>query len=412
MNGKKASKENIMRMIDELRAYNDTPGEGITRIALTDTDQAARAYIKKEMAAVGLEVREDAAGNIFGSFIGKNPELPPVWTGSHIDTVLNGGAYDGAAGVVCGIEAIRLMKEAGMNPSRGIEVVVFTAEEPTRFGVGCIGSRSLAGTLTWDDARHKVFDMEGKPLAEILNADRERFEAAKVQQGDVSAFVELHIEQAEQLEQKRTEIGIVHTISAPTEMHVSIVGKQRHAGATPMDIRIDPFPALSEISLFLEKKARSFGESSTVATIGRIEVFPNASNVIPARVEFSIDIRSSIYNHKEVLMQELKELVQELERKRGVTIHMETLCDDHPVYADDRIVNAIEAACRRQGHSYMKMASGAYHDAMFMARLAPFGMIFVPSKDGVSHDRAEWTEPEELAAGADVLVSTLIELSR
>ena len=223
------SEQNISRMIEEIAGFNDTPGEGITRIALTEADLTAREYIRKEMESLGMEVRQDAAGNIFGRMEGSDPTLAPVWTGSHIDSVLNGGAYDGVAGIVCGLEAVRMIRETGMSLPRSIEVVVFTAEEPTRFGLGCIGSRILAGKLNCKDAKN-ISDREGRTLSEVLSCTREKFGQTRKHPGDVAYHVELHIEQGEQLERAGLPIGIVHTISAPTEAKVTITGKQRHAG--------------------------------------------------------------------------------------------------------------------------------------------------------------------------------------
>ena len=405
-----ASEENINRMICDIAGFNDTPGEGITRVALTDADLAARDYLKSEMKNLGMDVRQDAAGNIYGRLQGSDPSLAPVWTGSHVDSVLNGGAFDGVAGIVCGLEAASMIRDSGETFRRSIEVVVFTSEEPTRFGLGCIGSRIMAGKLSWKEAC-EILDKDGRSLAEILGCSKEEFENVKKNDDDVAFHVELHIEQGEQLEQKKLPVGVVTTISAPTEIQVRICGKQRHAGATPMAIRVDPVAAMAELSVCLESLAREAADPSTVFTIGEISVDPNTSNVIPREVSFSIDLRSAVPAEKETIMNALIAKCEELEQERGVQILMNVLCDDQPVQADRQIISLIEAGCDHAGLPFMDMASGAYHDSLFVADFAPFGMIFVPSRDGISHDREEFTSKEELAAGTDVLAETLLALA-
>ena len=408
-----ASAQRIQADLEALGRYNSTPGEGITRVALSPEDLEGRSYIKKRMQTMGLEVSEDAAANLFGVLPGRDRTLAPVWTGSHLDTVLNGGAFDGMAGVVCPLEAIRLIQEAGITLRRDLCVVVYTSEEPTRYGMGCIGSRALAGKLTYQDAL-TLLDGEGVPLAETLKGlghDPQALDRLGRRPGDVHASVELHIEQGEVLECSGRTIGVVHTISAPTEMHVTIRGKQSHAGATPMDLRRDPMAAAAEMILALERMARAYDNPSTVATVGKLNVFPNASNVIPQRVECSVDLRSSRFEEKEGLREGLNHCLARLREERGVEIDAQVICNDHPVAADPHIVSLIQDSCRALGCSQLDMASGAYHDSMLVSQFAPFGMIFVPSKGGISHDRREWTEYSDLAAGTDVLVNALWELA-
>ena len=408
-----ASPQRIQADLETLSQFNSTPGEGVTRVALSPEDLAARSYIKKRMQTMGLEVREDAAANIFGVLPGQDRSLPPVWTGSHLDTVLNGGAFDGMVGVVCGLESVHLLQQAGITPKRDLCVVVYTSEEPTRYGMGCIGSRALAGRLTTFDAK-KLLDGSGVSLAQTLRTlghNPEDLDKLKRMPGDVYASVELHIEQGEVLERAGKTIGVVHTISAPTEMHVTIRGKQSHAGATPMRLRRDPMAAAAEIILELERIARSYENPSTVATVGKLNVFPNASNVIPERVEFSVDLRSSSFEEKETMRICLEHLLPVLRGERGVEIDVNIICDDHPAVASPHIVQLIRDSCNSLEYSQMEMASGAYHDSMLISAFAPFGMIFVPSKDGISHDRREWTDYGDLAKGTDVLVRVLQALA-
>ena len=408
-----ASVKRIKADIESLAQFNATPGEGITRVALSQEDLAAREFVKSRMAEMGLEVSEDDAANIFGVLPGSDRSLSPVWTGSHIDTVPNGGQFDGMSGVVCAFETLRLMAEAGFKPRRDICVVVYMSEEPSRYGVGCVGSRALAGKLSPADAKRLV-DADGVTLYEklsMLGHCPDKLSLLKKESGAVHASVELHIEQGEVLEKSETTIGAVHTISAPSEMHVTIVGRQSHAGATPMELRCDPMAAAAEVVLFLEKSARGFKEPSTVATVGRLLAVPNATNVIPARVEFSVDMRSAILEDKELMLSRLEDFLESVKKERGVTIDVKMSCNDVPREAEPRIVSMIEEGCALMNYSCRRMASGAYHDSMLVAEFAPFGMIFVPSRGGISHDRREWTDYEDIAKGADVLALTLAELA-
>lgn len=407
-----ASVDRIREGIDCLAQFNSTPGEGVTRIALSPEDIAGRIYIKEEMQRLRLEVREDAVGNLFGTLRGTDRTLPPVWTGSHLDTVRNGGKFDGMAGVICGLEAVRMIQENGIHLKRDLTVVAFTSEEAARYGTGCIGSRALAGMLTLEDAEH-IVDDQGVSLRDTLTElkyDMAAFPRIPVKKGEVHAFVELHIEQGEVLEQNEKTIGIVHTIAAPTEMHVEVLGRQDHAGATPMDLRCDAMTATAEIILKLEELARSYENRNTVGTVGKIQAYPNVSNVIPGKVAFSIDIRSSDYAEKSELLEQLYLFFKRLELNRGVLIHTNVGCDDHPAIADQGIVSMIGQTCDALGYSHMQMASGAYHDSVMVSNFAPFGMIFLPSRDGVSHDRNEWTDYGDLAKGTNVLANVLAEL--
>lgn len=409
----KASSQNIQADLEHLSQFNSTPGEGITRILFTDPEIKARGYIKSRMKELGFSVREDAIGNIFGKLNGTNPELSPVWTGSHIDTVLHAGRFDGMAGVVGGMEALRLIRQSGLPHARDLEVIVFTSEEPTRFGKGCLGSRTMAGDLTMEEAG-KLFDKDGNSLENVLKSlgyDLNRLSGIRREKGDVYGCVELHIEQGAVLESIGVKTGIVTAISAPTDMRVRVQGTQQHAGATPMYLRRDALTASAKIILELEELARVSRDLSTVATVGVVEVHPGATNVIPGEVRFTIDLRSSDFETKNDILAKLRHSMDSLSFTRGVKISTETICHEHPVKADPHIVETIKAACTEKNLEYNLMVSGAYHDSMFVAQFAPIGMIFVPSKGGISHHQDEWTDYEDIAAGADILAETLLRLS-
>lgn len=409
----KAKTENIQNWLEKINSYNSTPEFGTTRVLFTECEVAAREYVKNEMKNLGLDVREDSIGNIFGTLVGNKPELPPVWTGSHIDTVLNAGMFDGMAGVVGGMEALRLIKESGVKFDRNIEVVVYTSEEPTRFGLCCLGSRAMAGHLTLEDARI-LKDENGKTLESVLQElgyNLNNFHDIHVKKGQVFGAIELHIEQNNKLEKKGLPVGIVKTICAPTNYTVEVTGCQSHAGGTSMEDRRDAYAASCEIALVLEKLALKCNSEYNTATVGRVEVIPNAVNVIPGKVKFSIDIRDCEFETKMELVEELKKEIKKIEEKREVQVNLINENNDIPMKCDPTIVEILRNSCKEKNIEYDIMISGAYHDSMFVGEFTPVAMIFVPSKNGISHSPDEWTDYEDIALGVDVLAKSLLELS-
>lgn len=409
----RADANHIKNWMEAINSFNSTPEFGTTRVLFTEPEVKARQYVKEEMRKLGLKVTEDSIGNIFGTLQGTNPSLPPLWTGSHIDTVLNAGMFDGMAGVVGGLEAVRLIKESGETFERNIIVVVYTSEEPTRFGLCCLGSRAMAGKLSLEDV-HKLYDKDGKSLEEVLEAlgyDLKAFDKIKISKGEVFGAIELHIEQNSSLEEKKLPVGIVKTICAPTNFEVQVIGCQSHAGGTSMEARKDAYAASCEIALELEKLAKDSTSEYTTATVGRVQVIPNAVNVIPGDVKFSIDIRDCEFLSKEKLVAKLKERIKVIEEKRQVQVILNLENHDYPMKCDSQIVDAIKASCENRNIPYDMMMSGAYHDSMFVGEFAPVAMIFVPSKNGISHSPDEWTDFEDIALGTDVLAETLLKLA-
>jgi len=408
-----ASKENIKKMLEKLSTFNSSPEYGTTRIVFTEPEVQAREYVKSEMLNAGLKVREDAIGNIFATLEGENPELPVVWTGSHIDTVLNAGNFDGMAGVVAGIEALRVIKEAKAKVKRNIEVLVYTSEEPTRFGLCCLGSRAMAGRLSLKEAKI-LKDEDGKSLTEVLESlgyNLDEFDKIPVKKGAVHAAVELHIEQGGVLEKLGKSIGVVKGIAGPSAFNVIIKGKQSHAGGTPMTLRKDVVPACAEIIVEIEKIAEESASEDTVATVGKIEVLPNASNVISGETVFSIDIRDINDKVKEECIEKIFKFIKKVGKERDLEIEIEKINDDVATISDTGILETIVEICKEKNIDYHKMVSGAYHDSMMVGQFAPMAMLFIPSKDGISHSPYEWTEYEDIAKGADVLANTLLKLS-
>lgn len=409
----KADKNNIERLIRNIDKYQTGNGVGTTRILFTPPELEARAYIKKEMADLGLEVSEDAIGNIFATLKGSDSTLAPVWTGSHIDTVPNAGMFDGMSGIVCGLEAVRCIKKSGFKNKRDISVIVYTSEEPTRFGLSCLGSRALSGVLSLDDTKN-IFDKDGKSLYDVLHSlgyDHNKFSEIKKEKGDVYASVELHIEQNSRLEKSGIPIGIVKGICAPTNFDVNIKGIQSHAGGTSMADRHDAFMAAAELALSFEDAVKSSSSEYITGTVGRVNVFPNAVNVISGLTNISIDIRSIDMYAKDVVVETLRYESERIQRERGVEISMKLENHDLPLRCDEKIMKIEENVCDRLGIKHMELISGPYHDSLFVGRFAPTAMIFVPSRNGISHSEDEWTDFEDLATGTDVLANTLLTLS-
>lgn len=410
---KKAKAENIQHWLEGIDRFNSTPGCGTTRILFTGPELEAREYVKDEMKKLGLEVREDSIGNIFGTLRGSNSELAPVWTGSHIDTVLNAGMFDGMAGVVGGLEAVRMIKESGERHKRDISVVVFTSEEPTRFGSSCLGSRALAGMLKREDTR-KLKDSDGNSLEKVLlslDYNLDKFDEIPVKKHGVFAAVELHIEQSGRLEKLNIPIGIVKSICAPTTFSVEVTGLQSHAGGTSMEERRDAYAASCEIALVLEHLAKTSTSEYTTATVGYVKVIPGAENVIPGKVYFTIDIRDIDNTSKKLLTEKLQAEICEIEKRRGVNVSLTLESDEIPAVCDPGIIDLIEKNCERSDVEYTRLISGAYHDSMIVGSFAPVAMIFVPSKNGISHSPDEWTDFKDIAQGVDILAETLLNLS-
>ena len=409
----KANAGNIKMWLETINTFNSTPDFGTTRVLFTDEEVKAREYVKSEMRKLNLQVHEDAIGNIFGVLKGTRPELPPVWTGSHIDTVLNAGMFDGMSGVVAGLEAVRLIQVNKLKHERNIVVVVYTSEEPTRFKVGCLGSRAMAGKLDAEAAK-KLVDDGGNALHDVLQKlgfPVQDFDKVPVKKGSVYAAVELHIDQNGVLEKAGKPIGIVKTICAPSVFDVEVIGRQSHAGGTTMEDRQDAFMATAEIALALEQLGRTSQSEYTTVTIGRVQVIPNAVNVIPGKVVFSIDIRDCDYDYKNDLIAKLKNRIKEIADKRNVKVNLTQYNNDYPMKCDENIIKKLENACEKENTPYIKTISGAFHDSMLVGEFAPVAMIFVPSKNGISHSPEEWTNFADIAAGTDVLADTLIELA-
>ncbi len=405
-------RDRLLSEIEALGSISEAEPPVVTRIVFSASDLKARAWMKARCEEAGLTVREDAVGNTFARWDGSEPGAPAVGTGSHIDAIPNAGKYDGVVGALGGLEAIRALRESGFRPRHSIELLIFTSEEPTRFGIGCLGSRLLSGTLP-GDAAGKLKDDGGATLEEVrkgagFNGDLEQ---VKLQSGHYKAFIELHIEQGPLLERQQIPLGIVTKIAAPASLRVLIEGSGGHAGGVLMPDRRDAFCAAAELILAIENAARTTGAIDTVATVGICEVFPGAVNSIPSRVHLSVDIRDTDLQRRDKVMQTMEATCQSISAKRQVSIHAELLNADAPADCAPAIVEALSHSCRKHDQKFIPMVSRAYHDSLFMARIAPVAMLFIPCRNGYSHRPDEYASPEDIARGTLVLAETLATLS-
>jgi ureidoglycolate amidohydrolase len=398
--------------IEELASISAAEAPAVTRIVFTPTDLKARGWLTDRCEKAGLAVRQDAIGNIFARWTGSEPSAPAIGTGSHIDAIPNAGKYDGVVGVLGGLEAIRSLQRTGFRPKRSIELLVFTSEEPTRFGIGCLGSRLLSGTMSADAAR-KLMDREGTSLEEVRGTAglKGQLEEVKLPDGYYKAFVELHIEQGPLLERQKVPLGIVTQIAAPASLKILIEGSGGHAGGVLMPDRRDALCAAAELILAIENSARTSGAVDTVATVGICEVFPGAVNSIPSRVHLSVDVRDTNLERREEVMHTIEAARQTIVAKRQVAIHEEVLNSDAPAQCAPAIVEALSESCKRHHLAFIPMVSRAYHDSLFLSRIAPVAMLFIPCRNGYSHRPDEYASPEDIERGVLVLADTLATLA-
>jgi N-carbamoyl-L-amino-acid hydrolase len=404
--------QRLLSEIEALAVISDAERPAVTRIVFTPTDLKARAWMITHCEEAGLAVRQDAIGNIFARWVGSDPAAPAVGTGSHIDAIPNAGKYDGVVGVLGGLEAIRALQRSGFRPRNSIELLVFATEEPTRFGIGCLGSRLLSGTLS-PEAAAKLKDRDGETVEEVRRKAglSGNLQHVKLPAGYYKGFIELHIEQGPLLERAQTPLGIVTSIAAPASLRISIEGAGGHAGGVLMPDRKDALCAAAELILAIEKAARSSGAADTVATVGICEVFPGAVNSIPSRVSMMLDIRDTDLARRDSAMQSIERASQSISAKRQVSIQRELVNADAPADCALEVREALADTCRQHGFQFLEMVSRAYHDSLFISRIAPTGMLFIPCRNGYSHRPDEYAAPEDITRGALVLAESLAKLS-
>lgn len=395
-----------MQRIFALAEVGAIEGGGCNRLALTDADRDGRNVVVGWMRDLGLEIAIDAVGNVIGTWnVGAGPA---VMTGSHIDTVRTGGKYDGNYGVIAGIEVIETCQRAGVTPQRPLQVAFFTDEEGARFAPDMLGSLVYAGGMTVEEA-HDVVSIDGARLGDEL--ERIGYLGNVPCPGTAPhAFVEVHVEQGPLLEVNGVRIGAVTGVQGISWQEVTISGQSNHAGTTPMHLRRDPAYAAAELTVFVRNLATRYGENQ-VCTVGKIDLHPNLTNVVPARATLTLDVRNTDEAILQKAEQEIVDFCRELAEREKVTITRRSLARFEPVVFDDRVVAIVESAAKARNNTVQRMPSGAGHDAQMIARMAPTAMIFVPSHKGLSHNVAEHTDEIDLVAGANVLLDVMLQLA-
>ncbi|HEY7118366.1 MAG TPA: M20 family metallo-hydrolase [Tepidisphaeraceae bacterium] len=398
--------------LETLASFSDAPAPAVTRVLFTEQDVAARAYLKGLMAQAGLTIRQDAVGNLFGRWPGTDPDIPAVATGSHTDAIPHSGRFDGTVGVLGGLEAIRALQRAGVRLRRSIELIMFTAEEPTRFGLGCLGSRLLSGSL--DPARAATLcDSEGRSLEQVRTQAGldEALSTVPLPTGHYDAFVELHIEQGPILEREGIDIGVVTAIAAPATIRISLRGAGGHAGATLMPGRRDAFLAAAEVGLAVERAALKSNSPDAVATTGICRIHPAAVNSIPSQAQLEIDVRDTKLDVRDAIVDAIRAATDQICARRNIEFTVEILNADPPATCAASIISAIDETCQDAQLSSRRMVSRAYHDSLFMARITPTAMIFIPCRRGVSHRPDEYASPDAIQRGILALAGTLARLA-
>ncbi len=397
--------ERINRQLLELAQFGKNPYGGVSRVAYSEFDRQGREWAMNVMREAGLAVSIDAAGNIFGRRPGSVPTLKPLVFGSHIDSVPDGGNYDGDVGSLSAIEVARTLAANNLVTRHPLEVVIFQNEEG-----GTVGSRALVGELTADDLLLKTHS--GKTIGEgitFLGGDRSKLAAVKRTSGDVAAYVELHIEQGGNLDREKIDIGVVEGIVGIGQWEVTAEGVANHAGTTAMSDRHDSLLATARYIDMVNRVITST-PGRQVGTVGRVQAFPGAPNVIPGKVIFTLEIRDLDQAKVDALSARVRAEGEAIGRDTRCTFAYAPLHHSRPAVCDDRVQDVIATSARGLGLSARHLPSGAGHDAQHMARLGPAGMIFVPSVDGISHAPKEFTKPQDVVNGANVLLQTILAL--
>ena len=390
--------------------YDDPAKHGRTNPTGSEANRAARDRLVERMEAAGLDVAVDAVGNVLGTWVpdSADPTAAPAVSGSHLDSVPEGGIFDGPLGTYAALEAVRALQEAEVEPSRPVGVVSFTEEEGGTFGDGLLGSAVATGVTDAEDALALENDA-GETLGEALDRIGYRGDDA-IDPADWAAFYELHVEQDTVLEAADADAGVVTTITGITHCEVRIEGEANHAGATAMGDRTDALAAASEFVLDVEAAANAVvdeSSASAVGTVGSLSVSPNATNVVPGRVEAGVDVRDVEAESMETIVAAAREALVRLERERGVETAFERPFSVAPTPMSDRLRKAAHAAAADAGRTAIDLHSGAAHDAMRVARVTDASLLFAPSRDGISHNPREWTDWEDCAAATEVLAGAV-----
>ena len=410
------NKRRLMRDLNAIGRIGIGDHGAVTRLVFSIKELRSRQLLIHLMRQAGLKIHIDAIGNIFGRFEGSDPKAPAVLAGSHLDTVIHGGKYDGPVGVIGALEAVRTIGENKIPVRAPLEVVCFIGEESSRFGFSTLGSSLIAGEV---QAKHltNAVDAQGTKLADVLSSlgiTPKQLPALKRDPKTLKAYLELHIEQGPILEAKKKRIGLVTAIAAPSRFKVIFTGQADHSGTTPMDMRKDALVASAQLIEYVEmvcRKYSSMDKGRVVGTVGAIKIDPGVINAVPGRAELSVDVRSTSALSKDRVARKVKEEARAIARKRNIAVQILKIREESPVPLDKRLLRVTREICDDKYIDYEIMPSGAGHDAMQMAKITPAGMIFVPSKRGISHNPAEWTHPDDIALGSQLLMQTMIRVA-
>jgi N-carbamoyl-L-amino-acid hydrolase len=399
--------DRLIAYINQLAEFGKNPVGGVSRVAYSDEDLQGREYVTGLMRAAGLNPTVDLAGNILGRLAGSDESLPPLMFGSHIDSVPEGGNYDGPLGSLSAIEAVQTLVGNGVTTRHPLEVAIFQNEEG-----GKTGSRAMIG-----EVKPRELDLvthSGKTIREgiaAIGGDPDRLSEVRRRRGDVAAFLELHVEQGGVLDHENLDIGVVEGIVGIKRWNVTVAGIPNHAGTTPMDVRHDALLAAGRLIDAVNRVVRSV-PGRQVGTVGRIEAMPGAPNVIPGRVELSLEIRDLDMEKIDRLLEGIGEEARAIGEDTGTSFAFDEFYVSDSALADEMVMRAVEQSSGELGLTSVHMPSGAGHDAQSIAKLAPMGMIFVPSEGGISHSPLEYTSPEDLVNGANVLLNALLKVDR
>ena len=406
------NKDRLLRDLNAVSRIGLGEGGSVTRLVFSVHELRSRQLLVHLMNQAGLDVRVDAAGNIFGRLAAERAG-PAVLAGSHLDSVVQGGRYDGPVGVIGALEAVRTIKESGLPVPVPLESVCFVGEESSRFGFATVGSSLVAGDVTMNDFANAV-DAGGTRLEDVLSSlgiYRDNLASLKRDPKTVKAYLELHIEQGPVLESKKKKIGVVTAIAAPSRFRVMFKGQADHSGTTPMEMRKDALVAAGYLITYIDEVCREHAATDkgrVVGTVGTIKVEPGVINAIPGRAELQVDVRSITSASKRKVAGLIKKRARRVARERGVKAEIVTIRDEEPVPMHPGVIALIRGMCEERGVPFEVMPSGAGHDAMQMAKITPTGMIFIPSTNGVSHNPTEWTDPEDICLGTQLLVEALL----
>lgn len=403
---KKINKERVAELLAGLAKFTASE-EGVTRLAYSALDKEAQQWLLAQVADLGLQVREDAVGNVFLRREGRDSALPPVASGSHLDSVIHGGAYDGMCGVVGALEALYMLQDEELE--RSVEVIIFRAEESSRFGYATMGSKLLTGSATPEQLARgtKKGDISFIEALKEWGCEPAAYKEAVLGEGAYKCFAELHIEQGKVLEQTGKAIGIVHNIAAPTRFKLHIKGVADHSGATPMGMRRDALVSAAKLILAVNEAATNEKANGTVGTVGVVDIDPGSINVVPGEVTLWVDVRGVDNASIARTLQAISEAAESVAAADGVDVSTELLTADKPVALDDALAAQSEAICVEKGFSFLHMNSGAGHDAMHMTKICPTTMLFIPCRAGISHNPAEYASNEDICRGIEVLAEVL-----